>query len=294
MFLSNSLKKLYINSQPQAKDNLSVRNGLWLLLFVPSLQELAISIDFSIIDFRFLLEFGDTIEGLSRVSKLALHINFIWEASKSRTWWGLQEDAYRDSAQGNQKTFAVSQLLRCVNTNQLISLEISGNGEDTREGDETFLSAECLTVLHHSFDSLFHLRLFGLAIAREGRPSSICLSNFKNVKMLTLDGSTLFGVHAGGQETAFPSSLEVIWTTDNADEEFSAEDHLLQFVKSRGSSLPKLREMIVPKAPVFAGKSAVNVERENWTRKRERLEKEEIFTSGRVNLRKAEDGEMGE
>jgi hypothetical protein len=38
----------------------------------------------------------------------------------------------------------------------------------------------------------------------------------------------------------------------------------------------------------------VTVDSEKWARKRKRLEKEEIFMSGRVVLRKAEEGELSE
>lgn len=292
-FLSNSLKKLYIGAQKDDRDNLSARNGIWLLLFVPQISEAALWIDVSIDDIQFFLEFGDTVESLSRVSKISLGIKFVWIDANSKTWWGFHEELYRHSIQGNQKTFAVSQLLRCVNTNQLISLEINSNFQRSRKGDDTFLLAECLNALHHSFNSLLHLRLFGLSF-RKDRPDSRCFSNFRIMKMLTLDDNVLHGLQIYGQGIVLPSSLEVVWLPYYTDKDFQAEDHLGQFIKLRSSSLPKLRDMVVPMAPVFAGKLAVDVEKENWTRKRERLEKEEIFTSGRVNLRKAEDGEMGE
>lgn len=290
-FLTNSLKKLYIGSDKASRNNLSSRNGLWLLLFVPSLQSAALWIDFSIIDFQFLLEFGDTIEGLSRVSKLSLGILFIWNDAKPKTWWGSQEEHYQHSAQGNQKTFAVSQLLRCVNTNTLVSLEIVGNFEDPREGDETFLSADCLTVLHQSFNSLLHLRLFGLSF-RLDRPNSRCFSNFKIMKILTLNDGVLHDLQICGQGFAFPSSLEVVCLPYYSDRQSRTEKHLLQFIKLRSSSLPRLREVVVPKSSVLFDKTAGNLE--DWTLWRERLEKEEIFTSGKVILRKAEGGEIGE
>lgn len=290
-FLVNSLKKLYIHSDWGEKDSLSARNAIWLLLFVPQISEVAMSIDFSIIDLRFLLEFGDTIEGLSQVSKPSLHINFVWDDAKPKTWRGLQEEHYQHSAQVNQKTFGISQLLRCVNTSQLVALEIVGNMKEQRMGDRTRLLVECLTVLPRSSNSLLHLRLYGLSF-REDRPDSKCFPNFKNMKMLTLEGSILQGLRFYGEEMVIPSSLEVVWLLSYNDERFLAEDHLLQFLKLRGSSLPKLREIIVPESPIFPGKVNVNVE--NWTHMRERLEKEEIFTSGRVILRKAEKREMSE
>lgn len=290
-FFTNSLKKLYIGARKDDRNNLSARNGIWLLLFVPWLSEAALGLDYPTEDLQFLSEYGDTVEGLSRVCKLSLNINFIWEASKPKTWWGLEGSSHRYSAQGNQKTFAVSQLLRCVNTSQLVSLEIFGNYDARREGDKTLLSAECLTVLHHSFNSLLHLRLFG-CVLRPDRPQSACLSNFKAMKMLTLDGHILRGIHTYCPKLVVPSSLEVIWLPCYGDEEFSAEDHLLQLIKSRGSSLPKLREVAVPAAPFLLG--VVTVDSEKWARKRKRLEKEEIFMSGRVVLRKAEEGELSE
>lgn len=65
-----------------------------LLLFVPQIQEAALSLDFAIEDFKFLLKFGDTVESLSRVSKLSLQVQFIWNDAKSKTWWGAQEEIY--------------------------------------------------------------------------------------------------------------------------------------------------------------------------------------------------------
>jgi hypothetical protein len=112
------------------------------------------------------------------------------------------------------------------------------------------------------------------------------------MKMLTLDGHILRGIHTYCPKLVVPSSLEVIWLPCYGDEEFSAEDHLLQLIKSRGSSLPKLREVAVPAAPFLLG--VVTVDSEKWARKRKRLEKEEIFMSGRVVLRKAEEGELSE
>lgn len=87
LFLTKSLKKLYISMDSgKSKCNLSVKNGIWLLLFLPSLQEAALSLEYSVInDLEFLLEFGDAIEGLSRVSKLSLAIKFIWDASDPKT-----------------------------------------------------------------------------------------------------------------------------------------------------------------------------------------------------------------
>lgn len=278
---TSSLKKLCISTagSEEKNGNLSAKNNLWLLLFVPSLQEAVLKLDLDIDDSQFLLEVGDTIDGLPRVSKLSLDISFVWDASTSKTWWGLQEESYRHSAQGNQKTFAVSQLLRCVNTNQLVSLEIVGNLQPQRKGDSTLLLPECLTILQQSFSSLLHLRLFGM-VRRGERLSDDFLSSFKFMKMLTLDGGSVRGLHCGGSKLMVPSSLEVVWFPISAGE--GSEDDLLQFIDFMSSDLPKMREMVLPMAPILAGS------------KRERLEKAEIFTSGRVSLRKFEDGETSE
>lgn len=192
---------------------------------------------------------------------------------------------------GNQKTFAVSQLLRCVNTNQLVSLEIVANLGDQRMGDTTTLFAECLTDLHRSFNSLLHLRLSRLSF-REDRPDSRYFFNFRNMRMLTLEGSILQGLQICGEEMVIPSSLEVVWLPCYSDPEFQIEEHLFQLIKLRSSPLPRLREVAVPKSPVLQDRAVGKLQ--NWTVWRERLEREEIFTSGKVTLRKAEEGERGE
>lgn len=278
-FLVNSLKRLYIGSSK--RDNLTAKNVIWILLFIPHLSTAALKFQFSLECYKFMRDFKDSFVAKSSVKNLSLECEFI--SNDSVSWWD-QAMGFDD---GNKKTIAVFHLLFI--TNQLQTLELASNGLGC--SGETFLFSNCLMKLERSFKSLKHLRIIGLPHFEFEDPSWNFYSNFEAMKLLTADQSFL-RTSVDDVNLMLPFSLEVIYLpyySESCDEDAL----LLSLVKSK--SLPKLREVVVPQLPLDCnGIEHVLHVKDVWTKNRRLLEEAEIFADGRVKLRKLAEGEVGE
>lgn len=145
----DSLKKLSIMRAQSGHDNLSGRNVLWLLLFVPKLEEAALSFELSLYDFKVLGESADWFKGLSNVKKLALELRAIYDKTDTRTWWARSRDTIQKWEGGNKKGTAILNLLRC--TKELQSLELSSDQGRLTPQDTSPLYSTCLLGLDMSF-----------------------------------------------------------------------------------------------------------------------------------------------
>lgn len=295
-FLVKSLKKLFIGSRSQLHTNLSGRNALWLLTFVPNLNEAALAMELTAQDFDFFLEMSENFDGykgsgLSKVRKLALKVNFLPHQTNGIEFWDSREpnQIWRGD---NKKTKAVSRFLRLCASNKLDNLEIITEGISVGSSRPTFLFANCLGALSRCFKSLIHLRLLGVTYYPDELhpPSFNCFTNFQNLRILATSGLALGSPTSG--YPSFPPSLEtfhLILPSMPYDEEVQLANIL------KTAWLPELKEVVVPIEPLtFDLKPVPNRLREIWDQKRSQFKKEEIFESGKVRLRRARVGEIGE
>lgn len=289
-FPIRTLKKLYVGIGMDRSLNLTFKKAIWVLLFCPCLSETALALDLSMNDFRSMLEFRETIAGRSSVKKLALRIQFVFEDSDRKTWWGLPSEASHNSegGMGNKKTEAVSLLLMV--TNQLQCFELFVNVQRSRPGDHSLVWCNCLSSLSRSFNSLQHLRLFGVPFNGETTPSN-CYSNFKTVKLFTLNREGMVGLQAFNN-LGLPSSLETIYSPWDMD--FTEGSVLCSIIDSRLSSLPNLKELVIPKdAITHDGKPHPHGKSAEYVKSRKLVESNKIFRSNRLKLRKVELSETG-
>lgn len=114
------------------------------------------------------------------------------------------------------------------------------------------------------------------------------------MRILTIDGIGLVVLEVT-PDLALPPSLQIISSLCYIGGDFREEKSLAQVIKSRISSLPELKEVVVPSAPLLDnGEFADVLGREKWAMKRRKFEAEDIFRSGKVIMRLLGDGEAGE
>lgn len=255
------------------------------------------SLDISVQDYAFLIEFAEVFGGLSNVKKLALGFRYTFNTSDKRTWWGLPSEEAKNPKGGNQKTAAIYYLLQV--TSKLTALEVMCTTSHSRPGDDTRVWSACLWSLDRSFGSLKHLRYFGIAYD-PSKPSETTadLSVFKALRVLTLDHNPLLTLTHYPQ--ALPSSLEIIYLpfysidASSSYRDFEEETLLAGILESR--SLPKLKEVAVPsEATRCDGNLSESYDqRQMWPQKRKELKKVDDLMKGKVLLREVASGEVGE
>lgn len=255
-FLIESLKKLHISRLPnpsQERYNLSAINSIWLLLFLPQLKETAFrlfALQITVKDLQILQELNEAFEGLSKVEKLALSMDFVSQKKDKCTWWGLSTEASKIWLGGiNKKSEAVYRLLS-VTSHYLKSFDLF----DSSGFEEESLSSphlSCLSSLHRSFESLEHLRLLYIDCTRDLR-SYPNFTSFKRLKTFTCDMVCLLPFYHLPQILlpTLPTSLEVLslpYYINDGDFSLSEqkEDQLLDQVL-RSILLPNLKEVHVP------------------------------------------------
>lgn len=171
-------------------------------------------------------------------------------------------------------------------------------GEESESDDAAVLRLDhTFFDLEKSLGCLRHLRLFGFSWfvpARVAFPLYLCL------KTLSLERRLLY-FSVDPISIKLPSSLERLvlsfyLPSSDGSNDFIEELHLAQIVRSQ--VLPNLKEVFVPSAAIGADGELDNPERSKelklWADRREQLESELVFKSGKVQLRKISVGSKGE
>lgn len=294
-FLSHSLKRLYISKFERGtiRAPLTAKNVAWLLLFCQNLFEAAFGgLEFSVQDCRFLLDHSQAYEGLSKIKRLALSIEFVFDQSKMSTWWGL---GLTSSGRDLSKNNAVIHLLRM--TDQLTSLEVFFNDAARNPRDETYLSSNFTSSLHSSFSSLKHLRLGGIQCDPDN-PSSTDYSKFTALTIMTLDHLVFQNLLNSSVKlpttlTTFILPFYCFFPEDRSFDHFKEDTNLAVILRTR--DLPDFLQIVLPSKPLVGGfEYAPASFKADWDRKRSALKKEAMITSGKVSLREIEPGELSE
>lgn len=297
-FLTHSLKRVYIPLvDHRAPCVLSVKSVAWLLVFCPHLRQAALSFTIHVSDFQFLQEYRDSIKKVSKVKDLALRFVFIHQREDKKTWWGLASEFNQGWIGGNKKTEIVHRMLEI--TNELDSLEVSFQFDDSNPGDRSLPFSSCLAGACSSFDSLRHLRLFELKAATSN-PATIDFSSFKNLRVLSSNFAYMDKVDMS--LLLLPPKLEIVsldfYTFDEGmpfSVRFLEERALLNLLQSNAmSSLSSFREVVVPRTPHHsAGLDYSPLDQKSgdiWRKNRKALGEAEIFKSG-VKLRTFKPGD---
>lgn len=303
-FLVNSLKKLYV-ARSEAEGftycNLSAINSIWLLLFCPQVKEAALCFLTTIRDLELLRELSESFQGLSKVEKLALEINFIARDTDRKTWWSHSGESSLGYLGGNRKTEALYRMLSVTKGLQALEIHNGNAGRSSNPGDDTLPTLSCLSSLHRSFDTMRHLRLIRIGCNRDpiSYPDFLC---FKSLSLLSIDFSVVTALHFLLPSILLPSSLETVCSTfyeqpledSSANARLAQDEILADVIKIR--SLPRLNQVVVPLQHINLDGKPINssAERlESWARGRERFKNHEIFASG-VRLREVLPGERSE
>lgn len=295
-FLTSSLKKICIQSKVDDLNEgsyLSARNVIWILVFCESIERASLGFSLTISDVKYLSEFCETFQGLSRVDQLALSIHFGWD-NDSETWWGL--DSEEEDAE-DRKASALSLLLSV--TNELHSLEVhTYNDRDAiRDGDHSRLLPSFLDILYRSYHSLKYLSLFGVIPQLEfwTMPN---LERFEGSTNLMVDANGLL-MMAVFNDLPFPPNLSVISMLVYSHSpvgmphlQWPEDDWLAKLLKNK--TLTSLKEVVVSKEHLGMDARVKEWGTEIWQRNRAALEKLPIFQDGRVKLTKWSPGEIGE
>lgn len=304
-FLITSLKRISIIPPLFFKgvgSALSGRNVIWLLIFCPCLE--AASLGFTCSnkeDFNYLTEFQSTFKGVSKVRELALVPLFYWNQEDKKTWWGSSREKHNRMRE-NKKMKTIEALLTV--TNQLYSLELNCTIVQTRAGDNTYIDATCLNSdsLCKSLKTLKHLRIFGLGIEL----GPIDFSALKNLESLSFDRCFLWSLsrmssHILHRDFKLPPSLSILalnyYTVADSEDHtpyYSQEENSLSLLLDNHRFLfPNLKEVVVPESQI-SGSGVVKTEgMELWEKFKEELERNDLFTGGKVKLTKARVGDVG-
>lgn len=142
-FLSHSLKRLRIASQTYPDRGITATKACWLLTFCPMLLQAVLGFTISIEDHQFLKEHSEAFERKSNVREIASEFAFHWTREDQRTWWGFPGEESKTWEGGNQKSEAISLLLKIIK--DLSSCEISVHHVGARPGDRSPAFTACIS-----------------------------------------------------------------------------------------------------------------------------------------------------
>lgn len=292
-----SLKKLWIIKweDRDRESNLSGREALWLLVFLPSLEEACLQFDMTSLDFKLLSECSESFKGKSSVSKLTLGFDFHWQPNASKTWWGSAGELSQTWIGRSKKTESIMHLLQV--SRRLTCLELF-NINETRTGDKTKLFPTCIAALESSFSTLKHLRIIrftgvvGLDDVGSELPKKL-FSSFKSLRILSADMS-ICSLLARCPSILLPPTIETIFLYSTCSGKLGHDEEMLFTNVLRPRLWPQLKQVLVS-STAFAEYTVPQTSPPNDKKmRRKKLEKLEMFTSGRVKLRIVEGDEIGE
>lgn len=146
-----SVKRIEINSVFRYDEGILARNAVWILAFCPNLRQAIFALLITIEDSKFLAEYEETFQGLSNVQDLAIRINYLFDKTNRRTWWGLPSETKQSWKKGSRKSDSIFHFLQV--TNKLQSFEMWSSRSVDRKEDETAIHEDCLDGLHNSFET---------------------------------------------------------------------------------------------------------------------------------------------
>lgn len=159
------------------------------------------------------------------------------------------------------------------------------------------ISIDFLSSLSSSYHSIKHLRLLSVIPVQSAR---FTLSNFKRLKILSLDYPGLVGM-ARGQLGSSLSTVEVFHLSCFEFEEsrphpekFKEEGLLSKSISSH--ILPNLKEIFIPLKPIDSSTQEAVSPRslKLWEEGRKVLREKEMMKNGKIKLRMLQIGETGE
>lgn len=300
-FLTKSLKKLYFplqeGNEERSELHLSARNAVWILLFCEQLSKAALGVSISLDDFKFLSEYRNTFEGLSKVTELAIQFCYAQDDNQRKSWWDSRTKHSTHRSKFLQSE-AMAHLLSI--TNQLYSLEVG-----TRRGTRSPSLLPSISSLYRSYKSMKLLRLFApLADPDASFATSFC--NFSELTNLCLEFMSLRSIQQH-KDLSLPPSLSVIsiWGSEqwwSSDPKQLGDYFLIPLLQSQ--YLPNLREVIVEeeettesRAPWAHRSSSPEPGSKGWENfeaQRRDLEALDLFKDGKVKLTKHHFSELGE
>lgn len=298
-FLS-CLKKTFICPGKSGDISFSARNFIWLSVFVPTLQEIAISCDFSQVDVKFLNEHKDTFKHRSNVKKLGISFKFVASQSGTRSpQWKSNGDSQSCGISGKTQSQCISDLLSV--TKELECLEINGMDSRNQDGDGKERSLQIsLSSISSSFRSLRHFRQL-LRPAQSFQASQLGL--FNNLKHWSTQGDGLGALKDGlgglkeGQ-VVLPSieQIQLTWYVLHVPEQIRYIEDSLLATYILEDRFPKLKTVIVPKHPIdFSNNIDTSLSgRKVWAELRGILRERDFFKSGKITLMEIESGAYGE
>lgn len=288
----NCLKKTFIGQAVSGHIFFSARNFIWLSVFVPTLQEIAIYINASQVDVKFLKDYKETFRHRSNVKKLSISFRFIASQSGTKNLqWKSNGESQISGISGKAQSLCISDLLSV--TKELECLEINGVDSKDRDSDGQEHTPEIiLSSISNSRPSLKHFRHL-LRPAQSFQASQLGL--FSNLKHWSTEGNGLLDL-TKVQVVLRIERIQLTWYRLHLPEQGRyAEDPLLATL-IEGDSLPKLRTVIVPKYPIgLSNKMDTSLSGRNvWIENRKVLREKDYFKSKRIELIESESGTYGE
>lgn len=247
-------------------------------------------------------QYEETFQGLSNVQDLAIRLNYLFDKTNRRTWWGLASETKQSWKKGSRKSDSIFHFLQV--TNKLQSFEMWSSRSVDRKEDQTAIHEDCLDGLHRSFDTLKHLRVFGPQ-ARLPDVSPSDLSRFEACKILSIEHWCLFN-YSPFPRRQFPPGLETICieyydfpdSLEKLDSYLNEEKELVHLLATR--SFPNLKQVGVPSRLIntIYEETEGNDEIEGhfkrkWMKNRSELKEYKPIKEGLIKLRLLEAREIG-